>query len=384
VELYIDAYLDGRDTPPSSGLGYIRDLDTFLENEGWGRIAMVSGRYWAMDRDKRWDRTHKAYEALTLGRSAVTGFFDDPVQAVQLAYNAGETDEFVKPRVMNTPKGPALATIQDGDGVFFFNFRADRAKQMTQALTFDDFNEFPREKRPKLAGFATMTQYDSSFNVDVAFPPEDVEQTLGQTVSEKGLKQLRIAETEKYAHVTYFLNCGEEEPFQGEERALIPSPREVATYDLKPEMSCPEVVDQLMEHWNSGEFDLIVCNLANLDMVGHTGIIPAAIQACEVVDKKVGLITQAVLDRGGRMLLTADHGNAEEMIDAEGNPQTAHSLNPVPLVLVEMGREGNGGLRNGALCDIAPTVFDLWGMDQPSAMGGASLLGNGASAKEDT
>ena len=365
-EVHVHAFLDGRDTPPSSGAGYVGALADKCAELGVGRIATVTGRYWAMDRDKRYDRVERAWNGLVHGQGREIA---DPVAGIREAYGQGETDEFVKPCVVRGVDG----RMGDGDAVFFFNFRADRARQLSRALFDDGFSEFDRGQRPNLAGFATMTRYESDFPMPAAFPPQEITQTLGQVVSEAGLSQLRIAETEKYAHVTYFFSCGREDPFAGEERVLVPSPREVATYDLKPEMSAAEVTDKLLERFS--EHDLLVCNLANLDMVGHTGIMDAAIRAVETVDACVGRIVERVLADGARMLLTADHGNAEEMLDRHGRVQTAHSLNPVPLVLVGHGMEGTR-LRPGRLGDLAPTILGLWGLERPGEMTGQCLAEN--------
>jgi 2,3-bisphosphoglycerate-independent phosphoglycerate mutase len=370
-EVLVHAFLDGRDTPPKSGLGYVKALEARLGEMGAGRIATITGRYYAMDRDKHFERNELAYLALACGRGAAAA---SAAAAVEAAYAAGETDEFVTPRIISGVDG----RISDGDALFFFNFRADRARQISRAFFEKDFKEFARPSVPKLSGFATMTQYESSFPLPAAFAPQSLDGFLGQAASAMGLRQLRIAETEKYAHVTYFLNCGVEDPLPGEDRILIPSPREVATYDLKPEMSAREVTAALLEKRSA--FDLCVCNLANLDMVGHTGVIPAAVAACETVDECVGRLVAASLADGGQVFLTADHGNAEEMIDAQGGPQTAHSTNPVPLVHID----GAGGrsLRPGRLGDIAPTILASWGVAQPSAMTGASLFDPNASAEE--
>lgn len=366
-EIFIHAFLDGRDTPPKSGLGYVRALEAKLAEIGAGRIATVIGRYYAMDRDKHYERNEPAYLALACGEGvAVT----DAISAVQVAYDAGETDEFVKPRVVVDASGRPVGDMREGDALFFFNFRADRARQISRAFFEQDFKDFARPYCPKLSCFATMTRYESAFPLPVAFAPQPLDGFLGQVASENGLKQLRIAETEKYAHVTYFLNCGVEDPLPGEERVLIPSPREVATYDLKPQMSAREVTETLLAR--RAGFDLCVCNLANLDMVGHTGIIPAAIAACETVDECVGRLVQAFLDAGGQIFLTADHGNAEEMLDASGGPQTAHSTNPVPLI--HMDADGGRMLNPGKLGDIAPTILASWGLTQPAAMSGVSLF----------
>ena len=318
IPVLVHAFLDGRDTSPTSGAGYVADLEVILRDAGWGRIATLTGRYYAMDRDKHYERNALAWTALT-GPAGGKGTLVEAgsgslADAVRAAYAAGETDEFVTPRVV-TQDGAPVGRVADGDGVFFFNFRADRARQLTRAFIDPAFDGFDREadggRRPALSGFVTMTGYDASFGVPVAFGKDNLAMTIGEVVSSMGLRQLRIAETEKYAHVTYFLNCGREEPFPGEERRLVASPRDVATYDLKPAMSAVEVTDLLLEEWRQGGYHLVVCNLANCDMVGHTGIIPAAIAAVETVDACVGRIADAVLDAGGRLIVTADHGNAE-------------------------------------------------------------------------
>lgn len=368
VPALVHAFMDGRDTAPDSGIDFMRELVAALGPDA--RVASVTGRYYAMDRDKRWCRTQIAWDALINGKG---GVFSDPVAAVQAAYEAGETDEFILPRLI-VPQGEnaGSCTIQDGDAVFFFNFRADRARQLSRCLFDDAFDAFDRVTRPRLAAFATMTQYEADFPMPAAFVRQDLANGLGQTLSEAGLAQLRIAETEKYAHVTYFFNGGKEDPFVGEDRRLIPSPREVATYDLKPEMSVYAVTDVLIKDWESGCYDLVVCNFANLDMVGHTGVIPAAIKACEAVDECVGKVFAAVRGRKGRLLMTADHGNAEEMLDAHCRPMTAHSKNPVALILVD--EDAPRRLRPGKLADIAPTILALWNMPKPAAMTGESLV----------
>jgi len=368
-QVFIHCFLDGRDTPPTSGITYVQKLKSYLQEIGVGEIATISGRYFAMDRDRRWDRVKLAYDALTLGQGKVAS---DPVVAVSDAYAAGETDEFVRPIVLMDDDKP-VATLQDGDGVIFFNFRADRARELCQALFDPHFKEFERKIWPRLY-VVTMTEYDKDFGLPVIFPPEKLDNILGQVVSEKGLRQLRIAETEKYAHVTYFFNGGEEEPFPGEDRILIPSPREVATYDLKPEMSVYEVTDVLCSKIRVREYDLYVCNFANLDMVGHTGVIPAAIKACEAVDECVGRVVESMQKVGGTILLTADHGNADDMLDEDGKPKTAHSLNPVPLVLISENKKDIYLRQRGILADIAPTILDLWSIPKPKEMTGKSLI----------
>jgi 2,3-bisphosphoglycerate-independent phosphoglycerate mutase len=366
VEAVVHCFLDGRDTAPTSGAGYLEKLLGFMREIGWGRVGTVTGRYWAMDRDNHFERVERAWRAMVLGQGEPTA---DPVAAVRKAYEAGTTDEFVEPLVVRGPGGESA--IADGDAVFFFNFRADRARQLCRVFFEGDFSEFDRVKTPRLAALASMTRYESTVPFPAAFEPDRPTGTLGEVVSGMGLRQLRIAETEKYAHVTYFLNCGREEPFPGEDRVLVPSPREVPTYDLKPAMSAPEVAQKLLERL--GEYDLVVCNLANLDMVGHTGVIPAAMEAARTVDHCVGLLVEAMLERGGRVLLTADHGNAEEMLDARGGPQTAHSTNDVRLVLIEKER-GRTALADGKLGDIAPTLLALWGAAPSAGMTGEVLI----------
>lgn len=366
-QVFVHLFMDGRDTSPTGGLEYTRQLMDTMDKIGVGTIATISGRYYAMDRDKRFERVEVAYKALVDGDGAVA---DDPLSYIKASYDAGKNDEFIEPAVVNGVDG----TISDGDGVFFFNFRADRAREISRALFEEDFSEFQRRSVPKLAEFATMTQYESTFPLPMAFPPEEYRGTLGEVVSAQGLKQLRIAETEKYAHVTYFLNCGREEPFEREDRVMIPSPREVDTYDQKPQMSADEVADTLIARLD--EYDLCVCNLANLDMVGHTGVIEAAEAACVAVDGCVGRIVDAVLERGGRILLTADHGNAEKMLAEDGSPQTAHTTNPVPLVYIEQGCE-TAVVADGILGDIAPTILGLWGIEQPVDMTGTNLIRKG-------
>jgi 2,3-bisphosphoglycerate-independent phosphoglycerate mutase len=363
-DVIIHAFMDGRDTSPTSGKKYMADLLSKMSKIGIGRVGTISGRYYSMDRDKHYERNELSYKALVLGEGhKVT----DPVSGIVEAYEAGQTDEFIKPLIVDGVDGK----IADGDGVFFFNFRADRARQMCRVIAFDDFKEFERPIKPSLSGFVTMTRYEKDFPFPVAYPPQEIVNPIGQVVSEKGFRQLRIAETEKYAHVTYFMNGGREEPFEGEDRILVPSPREVATYDQKPQMSAEEVTSKLVEALPN--YTLCICNLANLDMVGHSGIIPAAIAACETVDTCVGKIVEAVTKAGGRILLTADHGNAEEMIDADGGPQTSHSLNEVPLVFI--GDEFKGCKpESGALCDLAPTLLNEIGIEIPKEMTGKVLI----------
>ncbi|MGE0717154.1 MAG: 2,3-bisphosphoglycerate-independent phosphoglycerate mutase [Alphaproteobacteria bacterium] len=370
VKVAVHAFLDGRDTPPSSARGYLAEFTAAIAGTG-AAIATVGGRYFAMDRDKRWDRVARAYAALVEGDGEVAS---DPDAAVAAAYAAGKTDEFVPPAVIAGYGG-----MRDGDGVLMANFRADRAREILAALLDPDFSGFPRARTVAFAAALGMVEYSSDLNrfLAVLFPPEELRETLGEVVSEAGLRQLRIAETEKYAHVTFFFNGGEEREFPGEERILVPSPK-VATYDLQPEMSAPEVTDRLVEAIGSGRFDLVVVNYANADMVGHSGLLPAAVKAVEAVDACLGRLEAAVRQAGGVMLVTADHGNAEQMTDPEtGGPHTAHSMNPVPLLLVgdtAVARLGPPGGGHGRLADIAPTVLALMGLPQPRAMTGHSLL----------
>lgn len=361
----LHAFTDGRDTSPMSGLGYLRQVEQWMREIGVGRIQTVSGRYYAMDRDKRWARLEKAYRAICdgEGNSAPTA-----ADAVQASYDAGVTDEFIVPSVI-TGGDPVRLTSEDG--VFFFNFRADRARQLTDALTDPAFAHFTAPV--KVRRYVTMTRYREEYEFPVVSPPQKLTNILGQLVSEAGLKQLRIAETEKYAHVTFFFNGGEETPFPGEFRILIPSPK-VATYDLQPEMSAPGVTQHLVEAIHSGQYDLIVVNYANCDMVGHTGVLVAAVQAVEAVDEAIGRVWEAARERGYAMLLTADHGNAEELWDPSTNgPHTAHTTNPAPVVLLSSLPDVR--LRNdGRLADLAPTVLQLIGLPQPPEMTGQSLL----------
>jgi len=370
--VYVHAFLDGRDTPPESGAGYLRRLEDIIAETGVGRIVMVSGRYYAMDRDKRWERVQLAWEAMVDGRGPTA---TDPVAAVEEAYRRGETDEFVVPTVIVDAQGRPLATIDDGDCIIFYNFRADRARQLTRAFTEEGFDEFAMARRPQLARFVTFTEYEKDFDLPVAFPPLSLERILGEEVSRAGLSQLRIAETEKYAHVTYFFNGGREEPFAGEDRVLIPSPKEVATYDQKPEMSAFAVTDALLEKLAADQYDFIVLNFANGDMVGHSGKLEAAVKACEAVDQCLGRIVEAVQAKGGVVCITADHGNAEIMTDPEtGEPYTAHSLNPVPFILVHDALADRRLRSGGALKDIAPTILHLLGLPVPDEMEGDNLI----------
>ena len=369
-KVFVHAILDGRDTPPQSGVQYLNTLQNHINDNNFGKIATVCGRYFAMDRDKRWDRIQKAFALYTLGSGTKT---KDPLAAVQEAYAKGETDEFVSPIVMTGNTGRAVGPVRNGDGVIFFNFRADRAREIARAFTESDFTGFERERVPELCHYVCMTLYDEAFALPVAFKPVHLDNILGETISQEGLRQLRIAETEKYAHVTYFFNGGEEEPFPKEDRALIPSPRDVATYDLKPEMSAPEVTREVLERIASDQYQFIVLNFANMDMVGHTGDMDAAMKACTTVDRNVKEIITALQAKGWAALVTADHGNAEKMTAEDGSPHTAHTLGQVRCILVDDERS-SVQLREGSLCDIAPTILEIMGLKQPAEMTGKSLI----------
>lgn len=365
--VYVHAFLDGRDVPPTIGKQHLSELQQKIEEIGVGKIATVSGRYYAMDRDRRWDRTKLAYDAMVLGKGKVD---ECPIEAVGKSYEEGINDEFVIPTVI-VEEGEPIATIDSGDSVIFFNFRPDRARQITRAIVDEEFEGFEREKKVETF-FVTMTEYDKTIkNVHIAFKTEIPTNTLGEYISKLGLSQLRIAETEKYAHVTFFFNGGREVPFQNEDRVLIPSPK-VATYDLKPEMSAFEVKDEVLNRLNQDKYDLIVLNFANPDMVGHTGKLEAAIKAVETVDTCLGEIVDLLLKKGGKALITADHGNAEMMIDEKDNsPITSHTTNKVPLILVG---EEDVKLREGILADIAPTILDMMGIEKPKEMTGETLI----------
>jgi 2,3-bisphosphoglycerate-independent phosphoglycerate mutase len=369
VRCAIHAFLDGRDTPPRSALGHLRALLPHVEAAG-ARIATVSGRYFAMDRDNRWERVRLAYDALVLGEGERA---QDALEAVEKAYARGESDEFVRPTVVGDAE-----PIADGDVVVFFNFRADRARELTNAITgvrperFAGQLERRRVVRPAL--FVCFTEYDAEFGLPVAFDDERPPEILAEILAREGLAQLRVAETEKYAHVTFFFNCGLEEPFPGEDRVLVPSPRDVSTYDHKPEMSAHGVTRALLERLAEGEYAFVLVNYANPDMVGHTGVLPAAVKAVETVDACLERVCEAALARGGQVLITADHGNCELMVDPEtGEPHTAHTTNPVPIWWVTRD-SGGRRLRDGGLADIAPTILDLLGLPVPPEMTGRSLL----------
>jgi len=360
------AFLDGRDTPPKSAAATLRRVDAQLARLGAGRIGSVIGRYLAMDRDNRWDRVAQAYALLTQGQGRAA---TDAATAVEEAYARGETDEFVKPIVVGAP-----APIRDGDAVVFFNFRADRARELTRALTAADFDRFARASVPKLSAFVCMCQYDQGFGLPVAFPPQSLHMILGEYLANLGLAQFRTAETEKYAHVTFFFNGGREEPFAREERRLVPSPREVATYDLKPAMSAVDVCDGVVSAIEKESYAFVLVNFANPDMVGHTGILPAAIDAIDVIDACIGRIARAALAHDTAVVITADHGNCETMFDEHGGPHTQHTTNPVPFLVIDDRYRGAPLLADGRLCDVAPTVLALMGLPLPKEMEGHSLL----------
>lgn len=361
-KVYIHTFLDGRDVPPTSGADFMAELQKEIGEIGTGSIATIMGRFYAMDRDNAWDRVEKAYNAIVKGEGVQE---TDAVEAVKNSYANDVTDEFVVPTVVDKN-----GMVKEGDSVIFFNFRPDRARQITRTFVDPDFTGFDRAYFS--VNFVCMTQYDESMpNVTVAYPPESLEMTFGEYISKKGLTQLRIAETQKYAHVTFFFNGGEEKQFDGEERILIKSP-DVATFDMKPEMSAYEVTDAVVDAINSDKFDVIILNYANCDMVGHTGIMDAAIKAVEAVDECVGRMVDAILAKGGQAIITADHGNADCLIDPETKaPFTAHTTNPVPMILIGAG---DVKLKNGRLCDLCPTMLDLMGLEKPEAMTGESLI----------
>jgi 2,3-bisphosphoglycerate-independent phosphoglycerate mutase len=374
--VYIHAITDGRDTRPTDGLPAIREVIQQCEQIGVGEIATVSGRYYAMDRDRRWNRTQLAYDAMVHGLGSTASSAE---AAVEASYAAEVTDEFILPTVITRADGTPVGRIADGNSAVFFNFRTDRPRQLVRAFTQPDFEEFERGKRLDDLFFVTMTEYEKDLPVHVAFRTEDVDMPLARVLSDLGLKQLHAAETEKYAHVTFFFNGGREAPFEGEDRILVPSPREVGTYDKKPEMSGPEVAEQTAAAIRSGRYDFVLVNFANADMVGHTGVMDAAIKAVETVDRCVGEIVDATQAAGGVVLITADHGNAEQMIDYDsGGPYTAHTIDfPVPLVLVSSdgSDEDLVAFRDGGvLSDVAPTILELMGIAQPAGMEGETLI----------
>jgi 2,3-bisphosphoglycerate-independent phosphoglycerate mutase len=364
-DLVVHAFADGRDTLPHSGAEYLEAVEGWCAAAGNARVGSVAGRYWAMDRDSRWERTQRAYDLLVHADApyrAATGS-----EAVRAAYERGETDEFVEPTVV----GQEARIRPDLDAVFAFNFRPDRMRQITRALAEPGFDQVDRRGAQPAQRYATTTEYEEGWPYPIAFPPARPDVTVAEVIAERGQRQLHVAETEKYAHVTYFFNGGREEPWEGERRELIPSPRDVPTYDLRPEMSAPQVAEAFASAWREDRPAFGIVNFANPDMVGHTGVIPAAVEAVETVDTGLGRIVEAVHEAGGACIVTADHGNADHMLEPDGSPNTAHSLNPVPLVVTVEGRELRAG---GVLADVAPTALELLGISPPAAMTGRSLL----------
>ena len=369
-EVLIHCLMDGRDTPPQSGAEYLERLQQEIAKIGLGRIATVIGRYYAMDRDNRWERVEQAYNAIALGQGKP---YPSATAAILESYREGATDEFVLPSVI-IEEGQPSGKLMDGDAFIFFNFRSDRAREITRCFTEKVFSGFPREAFPKLSSYVCMTSYDETFGLPIAFASDELTNIFPEVISKAGLTQLRIAETEKYAHVTFFFNGGREEPFPGEDRALIPSPKEVATYDQKPEMSAYLVTEELLKRLGQDKYDVIILNFANADMVGHTGIMEAAVRAVEAVDTCVGKLVERVLQLGGAALITADHGNAEMMVDdTTGGPHTAHTCDMAPFVMVDDSRK-DAKLRKGVLADLAPTMLAMLGIPQPKEMTGKSLI----------
>jgi 2,3-bisphosphoglycerate-independent phosphoglycerate mutase len=372
-KIYLHAILDGRDTPPRSAEPSLRKAEEVFSELGVGQVASICGRYFAMDRDKRWDRVQSAYDLIVDGKAETTAATS--VEGLQAAYERGENDEFVKATAIHAAGQPA-AKVEDGDSIIYMNFRPDRARQLTRALVDADFDSFTRARVPQLADFVMTTEYAADIDTACAFPPEEMVNSFGQVLEKQHKTQLRIAETEKYAHVTFFFSGGQETLYDGEERILVPSP-DVATYDLKPEMSAPEVTDKLVEAIESGKFDAVICNYANCDMVGHSGIFDAAVKAVEAVDNALGRVLAAVENIGGQALITADHGNVEQMFDNEVNqPHTQHTTLPVPLVYV--GPRSVTLAEGGSLADVAPTMLALMDIEQPKEMTGRNLAQPGA------
>jgi len=369
-KVYVHAFMDGRDVPPKSGAGYISTLQDKIKEIGVGKISTITGRYYAMDRDNNWDREKLAYDSLTIGKGKL---FEDPVKAVEASYADGVTDEFILP-INITENGKPFGLVEQGDSIIFFNFRPDRAREITRAFSEKEFDFFKRETGFLNPYYVCFTVYDASFtNVHIAFKKQEIKNTLGEYLAHKGYTQLRIAETEKYAHVTFFFNGGKEAPEKNEVRDLIPSPK-VATYDLKPEMSALKVTEKYLEELDSGKFDVMILNFANCDMVGHTGVMEAAERAVTTVESCVNILVQAVLAKGGSILLTADHGNADVMIAKDGSPFTAHTTNPVPFVLISEQFKNVQLREKGILADIAPTFLQVMGEEIPAEMTGKSLI----------
>ncbi|WP_134704454.1 2,3-bisphosphoglycerate-independent phosphoglycerate mutase [Ammoniphilus sp. YIM 78166] len=367
-KVYIHAFLDGRDVSPDSAKIYVEETEAKMRELGVGQFATVQGRYYAMDRDKRWERTEKSYRAMVYGEGPK---YQDPVQAVQASYDQSIYDEFVMPTVITDQEGNPNGLVEDQDAVIFFNFRPDRAIQLSQVFTNEDFRGFDRGDRvPKNLYYVCLTKFSESVQGYVAYKPTNLDNTLGEVLCQQGLKQLRIAETEKYPHVTFFFSGGREDEFEGETRVLISSPKDVATYDLKPEMSAQGITDALLAELDKDEHDVIILNFANCDMVGHSGKMEPTIQAVETVDRCVGTVVDAILAKGGVALITADHGNADLMLTEEGNPITSHSTYPVPLIVTKEGLELREG---GILADISPTILKLLGVEQPKEMTGKPI-----------
>ena len=372
-QVYLHAFLDGRDTAPKSAAESIRKMEAKFAKLGGGRFASIIGRYFAMDRDHRWPRIQSAYDLITLGKADYVA--ENALTGLEMAYERGETDEFVKATAI-VPAGTQVVKVEDGDVVIFMNYRSDRARQITRPFIEPNFDAFHREATPKLGQFVSLTEYKSDYDIPVAYPPERLKNVFGEYISRLGLRQLRIAETEKYAHVTFFFNGGREEPFEFEDRILVNSPN-VPTYNEQPEMSAPEVTDRLVAAIESGKYDVIICNYANPDMVGHSGNFAATVKAIEYLDTCIGHVVEAVQKVGGEVLITADHGNAEMMRNEKTNqPHTAHTTNPVPLVYI--GRDLKLDDNGGALSDVIPTMLELMGLDQPSEMTGRSLIAHAA------
>ena len=369
-KVYLHAFTDGRDSPPTSGAGYLADIEKKMGEIGVGQVASVTGRFYAMDRDKRWERVQEAYECLTEGIGQQAG---SAAEAIKASYDKKETDEFIAPTNIAGDDGKPIALIEDGDSVIFFNFRGDRPRELTRAFVDEPFDGFERKSRPEVY-YVCMTEYDATISAPAAFTPQrKMPNIAGEYFSKLGLKQFRCAETEKYAHVTFFFNGGQEKQFDGEERQIVPSPK-VRTYDLKPEMSAPQVCDVICEKLDSGAFDVIICNFANPDMVGHTGVLEAAVEACKTVDTCVGKIVDKVRALGGSAVILADHGTFEKMWDVDNDmPHTAHTISDVPLIVVDDDFKGRK-MKNGRLADAVPTLLEVMGLDQPDEMTGESLL----------
>jgi len=363
-ECLVHAFTDGRDTGPKSGLDFVKNVTRFMGETHYGAFGSVSGRFFAMDRDQRWDRIEQAYGAMCLGKGKRA---TSAPEAIENAYQINETDEFISPTVMVDQSGNPIGQIRDGDGIFYFNFRPDRCREMIQALTSPDFQGFVRPHKLKLVTLSTMTSYSEDYSFPVAFLPQDLSLPLGEVISLEGKTQLRAAETEKFPHVTYFFDCAHNQPFASEDRLLVPSPRDVKTYDQKPQMSAPDLTTALLKKIQEKHYDFILLNFANTDMVGHTGVLEAGIKAVETVDRCLGQIIAEILKQQGCALITADHGNCEQMIQDDGTPHTAHTLNPVPLIFVDPNRQNLQLRSGGILADIAPTCLKLLGLhDSPS------------------